>query len=134
MFLSQLSRRCLLRKTAIPDYLRHGVSTKGTTHHEYFVVVWDRHKVHRTDTITSDLIPPLYTFAGEMIDNKSSIISDAKKPNICGNAFSCIAESPDEVRKKMMESVYYQKGIWDMDSVQISALETVHTGDFVADS
>lgn len=74
-----------------------------------FVVVWDKHGAHRTDTIKSDLVPPLYTFAGEIIDNNNSAAFDARKPNIHGNAFSCMAQSTDEVRKKMMESVYYQK-------------------------
>ncbi|KAF7530598.1 hypothetical protein PCG10_000107 [Penicillium crustosum] len=98
-----------------------------------FVVVWDKPGSGRITDIPSDLAPPFYTFAGEILSGRSSNILEAEHTKARGNAFACIAQSPDMVREQMKKSVYYQKGIWDMDTVQISALETVHTGNLTVD-
>ncbi|KAL4948251.1 hypothetical protein BDW69DRAFT_189443 [Aspergillus filifer] len=70
-------------------------------------------------------MPPEYTFMGEIMGTK-----DTGEAVVRGNAFACVAESPDHVRERMMRSVYFWKGIWDMETVRISALETVHTGNY----
>ncbi|KAL4768019.1 hypothetical protein BDW60DRAFT_211407 [Aspergillus nidulans var. acristatus] len=90
-----------------------------------FVVVSDKKGSHRTPGLQTDLMPPEYTFAGEIIGikNNGDVI-------VRGNAFACVATSPEQVRERMMRSVYFQKGIWDMETVKISALETVHTGNY----
>ncbi|CAI7588462.1 unnamed protein product [Penicillium discolor] len=114
-----------------------------------FVVVWDKPGSGRITDIPSDLAPPFYTFAGEILNGKSSNILNAEHTKARGNAFACIAQSPDMVREQMKKSVMFfpgviykdallltitaPQGIWDMDTVQISALETVHTGNLTVD-
>lgn len=74
-----------------------------------FVVVWDRKGAQRVNPVKCDLIPPHYTFAGEIIDKRVFATAPTGQPKVRGNAFSCVAESPDEVRAKMLSSVYCQE-------------------------
>jgi hypothetical protein len=111
-----------------------------------FVVVSDKNGSHRTPGLQTDLMPPEYTFAGEIMGTKNN-----GEVIVRGNAFACVATSPEQVRERMMRSVYFQKvwtlcshpakadqcvdvvlvqGIWDMETVKISALETVHTSNY----
>ncbi|KAL3430179.1 hypothetical protein BDV09DRAFT_199898 [Aspergillus tetrazonus] len=105
-------------------HVRRGISTNSVGY-EYFVVVSDKNGSHRTPGLQTDLMPQEYTFAGEIMGIKKN-----GEAIVRGNAFACVATSPEQVRERMMRSVYFQKGIWDMETVKISALETVHTGNY----
>lgn len=69
-----------------------------------FVVVLDRTGSHRTPGLESDLMPPEYTFRGEIMGTK-----DTGEAVVRGNAFACVAESLDHVRERMVSSVYFWK-------------------------
>lgn len=92
----------------------------------------------------------MFTFAGEILAAPPNIASntranDSVADQVVGNAFSCFAEDVEEVKEKMIATVYYTKvrsnpakdlnksncfdlqNIWDISTAQISPLETVHT-------
>ncbi|KAJ5442200.1 hypothetical protein N7445_005207 [Penicillium cf. griseofulvum] len=93
-----------------------------------FVVVWDKPGSGRITDIPSDLAPPFYTFAGEILNGKSSNTLNAEHTKARGNAFACIAQSPDMVREQMKKSVYYQKVKFFPDVIYKDAFPLMYHG------
>ncbi|KAK9418681.1 putative YCII-related domain-containing protein [Seiridium unicorne] len=90
---------------------------------EYFVLVSDRPHADRTRAFEVDPVPTACTFSGECLEAGGP----REQPKVVGNAFTCMAESVDAVREMMQVSEYNKKDIWDLSSIVISPLLTVHS-------
>ncbi|QKX62937.1 uncharacterized protein TRUGW13939_10105 [Talaromyces rugulosus] len=101
-------------------------STTGDALHEYFAVVWNKQNVglhtakEENLKFADDQVQ--ITFFGEM-----QIQAGSEQAGIC---FACQAPSEERVRLAILAHEEKFKGIWDIEKIDISALETVHTSDF----
>ena len=90
--------------------------------HSSFVVVWDKANVDRK--YLKSAVPELadnFTFAGELLDKDSLAVR--------GNCLACKAVDVEDVTTSLKQTGWFEQGIWDPNTVQISPLETVHTSD-----
>jgi len=55
----------------------------------------------------SDLQPPSYTFAGEILESPAS--TSMHNAKVARNAFACVAHDAHDVLLKMKESQYYRQ-------------------------
>lgn len=91
---------------------------------EYFVNVWDKTGADRSVLADKTDVPARFHLVGEMLD-KSTL-------GVQGNCLACVGESEQDVLKLLEATPYYKQGIWDMSTVKISALETVHSSDLLS--
>ncbi|RAL06936.1 uncharacterized protein BO97DRAFT_447223 [Aspergillus homomorphus CBS 101889] len=110
-------------------------TTAGSPLQEYFVVVFNKKNTGLADP--SPCSQPIkfknqdivLTFAGDMLSSPTPVLESAPAGTL-GACFACQAPSEESVLKAIQAHENAVKGLWDVESVEISALETIHTGDF----
>jgi hypothetical protein len=70
-----------------------------------FVLVWDKRDADRKKIKASDLVPPVFSFAGEILDRPATKAGASVK----GTGFSCYARSEIDVRDKMKASIFFKE-------------------------
>ncbi|QPH02088.1 hypothetical protein C2857_006294 [Epichloe festucae Fl1] len=124
-----LSRSLVLRRKLLISVTQQTrlASTKSNEARrlEFFVNVWDKTGADRSVLADETDVPSRFHLLGEILD-KSTL-------GVQGNCLACVGESEQEVLKLLEVTPYYKQGIWDMSTVKISALETVHSSDLLRD-
>ncbi|PYH86090.1 hypothetical protein BO82DRAFT_350399 [Aspergillus uvarum CBS 121591] len=114
------------------------LATTGSPLQEYFVVVFNKQNApgadlsQRPQPIEFKNRDIVLTFAGDMLASPAPV-SESDPAGTLGACFACQAPSEESVLKAVQAHENAVKGLWDVESVEISALETIHTGDFDRD-
>ncbi|PYH46496.1 uncharacterized protein BP01DRAFT_355506 [Aspergillus saccharolyticus JOP 1030-1] len=108
-------------------------TTGGSPLQEYFVVVFNKKNAvgaaPPSPSIQFQNPDIVLTFAGDMLASPAPV-SEADPVGTLGACFACQAPSEESVLQAIQAHENAVKGLWDVESVEISALETIHTGDF----
>ncbi|KAL4876400.1 hypothetical protein BJY04DRAFT_141990 [Aspergillus karnatakaensis] len=112
---------------------RRFLATVESPLHEFFVVIFNKKGVKEADlapareTIKFKEQDVILTFAGDMMAD-----ADAGSPRAgtLGACFAVQAASEGSVLQAIRAHENTAKGLWDIETVEISALETIHTGDY----
>ncbi|KAL2864068.1 uncharacterized protein BJX67DRAFT_228535 [Aspergillus lucknowensis] len=103
--------------------------------HEFFVVIFNKKNAKESDlapaaqTIKFREQDVILTFAGDMMASAGPATDSAAEVTL-GACFACQARSEQRVLQAIRAHENTAKGLWDIETVEISALETVHTGDY----
>ncbi|KAL4862962.1 hypothetical protein BDV12DRAFT_178057 [Aspergillus spectabilis] len=103
--------------------------------HEFFVVIFNKQNAREPDlapasqTIKFKEQDIILTFAGDMMASAAPGM-DSTPARTLGACFACQAPSERSVLQAIRAHENTAKGLWDIKSVEISALETIHTGDY----
>ncbi|KAL3433445.1 hypothetical protein BDV09DRAFT_172000 [Aspergillus tetrazonus] len=116
-------------------YPRRFLTTVESPLHEFFVVIFNKRNAKESDlapapqTIKFKEQDVILTFAGDMMASAAPATDSAPERTL-GACFACQAPSEQRVLQAIRAHENTAKGLWDIESVEISALETVHTGDY----
>ncbi|KAL4734748.1 hypothetical protein BDV11DRAFT_197528 [Aspergillus similis] len=103
--------------------------------HEFFVVIFNKKNAKESDlapaphTIKFKEEDVILTFAGDMMAS-AALATDSAPARTLGACFACQAPSEQRVLQAIRAHENTAKGLWNIESVEISALETIHTGDY----
>lgn len=84
---------------------------------EWNVIVYDKPGTDRTAVRPAHVANIPLTVNQGIVTSVGAIYKDAEKTQFAGSAFHIMANSKEEIVEFLKKDIYYEKGIWDIDSV-----------------
>lgn len=86
---------------------------------EYNVIVFDKPNADRTEVRPHHVSQIPAAVNSGLVKSVGALYTDESKTKFAGSAFHIVADSKDQVIAFLKKDIYYEKGIWDIDSVLI---------------
>ncbi|CUM46847.1 unnamed protein product [Debaryomyces tyrocola] len=84
---------------------------------EWNVIIYDKPGTDRTAVRPTHVANIPETVNKGIVTSVGAIYQDVQKTKFAGSAFHIIADSKEEIIEFLKKDIYYEKGIWDIDSV-----------------
>lgn len=84
---------------------------------EWNVIVYDKPGTDRTEVRPKHVAAIPGNVNAGVISSAGALYKDVEKTQFAGSTFHLFAESREEILEILKQDVYYEAGIWDLDSV-----------------
>lgn len=84
---------------------------------EWLVTVFDKPGTDRSTVRPQHIAAIPETVNNGIVTAAGAIYQDVEKTKFAGSTFHLMAESKEEIVEFLKTDIYYQSGIWDIDSV-----------------
>lgn len=84
---------------------------------EWNVIVYDKPGTDRTATRPTHVANIPQAVNQGIVTSVGAIYQDAEKTKFAGSAFHLIANSKEEIVDFLKKDIYYENGIWDINSI-----------------
>ncbi|OBA21585.1 hypothetical protein METBIDRAFT_12078 [Metschnikowia bicuspidata var. bicuspidata NRRL YB-4993] len=84
---------------------------------EWNVIVFDKPGTDRTAVRPQHVAAIPESVNNGTVTSVGAIYKDASKTQFAGSTFHMMAESREEILDFLKKDIYYESGIWDLDSV-----------------
>ncbi|OAK95259.1 hypothetical protein IQ06DRAFT_298097 [Phaeosphaeriaceae sp. SRC1lsM3a] len=141
-----LLRLATLARTSLRNTRAHATSTASSSatnsrsvpQYEFLVIVRDLPTASRQNLppATGQHVLSSQTFTGEILHSVNVLGEESNRLpaySARGNVLACRAASVEEVEGQLRKHPYSKQDIWDMKSMTIWPLDTVHTSPFPAE-
>lgn len=84
---------------------------------EWVVTIFDKPGTDRSKVRPQHIAAIPETVNSGVITAAGAIYKDVEKTQFAGSTFHLMAESKDEIAEILKKDIYYESGIWDIDSI-----------------
>lgn len=84
---------------------------------EWNVIVFDKPGTDRTLVRPQHVASIPAAVNSGIVTSVGAIYTDSSKTQFAGSTFHMMAESKEEILEFLKKDIYYESGIWDLDSV-----------------
>ncbi|RKP28978.1 hypothetical protein METBISCDRAFT_24652 [Metschnikowia bicuspidata] len=84
---------------------------------EWIVMIFDKPGADRTAVRPQHVADIPETVNSGVVTSAGAIYKDVEKTQFAGSTFHLMAESKEEIAEILKKDIYYESGIWDIDSI-----------------